>query len=48
MSNEKDFVTGVDSNAKKAPKRVVFVDKLPKNASGKILKRELRQTLKFS
>jgi Cytochrome b(C-terminal)/b6/petD len=25
MSNEKDFVTGVDSNAKKAPKRVVFV-----------------------
>src|SRR5690349_8293298 len=25
MSNEKDFVTGVDSNAKKAPRRVVFV-----------------------
>jgi hypothetical protein len=25
MSNEKDFVTGVDSNAKTAPKRVVFV-----------------------
>ena len=27
----------------KAPKRVVFVDELPRNASGKILKRELRQ-----
>ncbi|MFF3322498.1 fatty acyl-CoA synthetase [Streptomyces sp. NPDC002889] len=30
----------------KAPKRVVFVDVLPRNASGKILKRELRE--KFS
>ncbi|MBL8534981.1 MAG: acyl-CoA synthetase [Betaproteobacteria bacterium] len=30
----------------KAPKRVVFVDALPKNASGKILKRELRESLK--
>ncbi|MFE6520928.1 acyl-CoA synthetase [Streptomyces sp. NPDC057794] len=29
----------------KAPKRVVFVDELPRNASGKILKRELRDTL---
>jgi fatty-acyl-CoA synthase len=26
----------------KAPKRVVFVDELPRNASGKVLKRELR------
>lgn len=26
----------------KAPKRVLFVDALPRNASGKILKRELR------
>jgi acyl-CoA synthetase (AMP-forming)/AMP-acid ligase II len=27
----------------KAPKSVEFIDALPKNASGKILKRELRQ-----
>jgi fatty-acyl-CoA synthase len=27
----------------KAPKRVIFVDSLPKNPSGKLLKRELRQ-----
>ena len=27
----------------KKPKRVVFVDELPRNASGKILKRELRE-----
>jgi fatty-acyl-CoA synthase len=26
----------------KKPKRVVFVDELPRNAAGKILKRELR------
>lgn len=26
----------------KVPKRVLFVDELPRNASGKILKRELR------
>lgn len=26
----------------KAPKRILFVDELPRNASGKILKRELR------
>ncbi|MFM9373447.1 acyl-CoA synthetase [Streptomyces sp. Da 82-17] len=29
----------------KAPKRVVFVDELPRNASGKILKRDLRARL---
>ncbi|WP_327406268.1 acyl-CoA synthetase [Streptomyces sp. NBC_01288] len=29
----------------KAPKRVVFVEELPRNASGKILKRELRERL---
>ncbi|SDJ81779.1 fatty-acyl-CoA synthase [Nonomuraea maritima] len=29
----------------KVPKRVFFVGELPKNASGKVLKRELRQTL---
>ncbi|KUN19858.1 acyl-CoA synthetase [Streptomyces antibioticus] len=29
----------------KAPKRVVFVDELPRNASGKVLKRELRDRL---
>jgi fatty-acyl-CoA synthase len=27
----------------KAPKRVVFTDTLPKNPSGKLLKRQLRQ-----
>ena len=29
----------------KKPKRVFFVDELPRNASGKILKRELRESL---
>jgi len=28
----------------KSPKRVVFTDSLPKNPSGKLLKRELRQS----
>jgi len=28
----------------KAPKRVVFAETLPKNPSGKLLKRQLRQT----
>jgi fatty-acyl-CoA synthase len=32
----------------KTPKRVVFVDALPKNPSGKILKRELRDTVAAS
>jgi fatty-acyl-CoA synthase len=27
----------------KTPKQVLFVDELPKNVSGKILKRELRE-----
>ena len=29
----------------KSPKRVVFVEALPKNPSGKLLKRELRKTV---
>jgi fatty-acyl-CoA synthase len=29
----------------KAPKRVLFVESLPKNPSGKLLKRELRKTI---
>ena len=30
----------------KRPKRYVFVDQLPRNATGKVLKRELRMQLK--
>lgn len=29
----------------KRPKRYVFVDELPKNATGKVLKRELRERI---
>lgn len=29
----------------KTPKRVIFTDTLPKNPSGKLLKRDLRQRL---
>jgi acyl-coenzyme A synthetase/AMP-(fatty) acid ligase len=37
---------GLDRRAGfKTPKRIIFVDELPKNASGKILKRELRSRL---
>ncbi|MEO8296372.1 MAG: AMP-binding protein [Burkholderiales bacterium] len=32
----------------KRPKRYVFIDALPKNSYGKVLKRELRQTLTFT
>jgi long-chain acyl-CoA synthetase len=32
----------------KRPKRYVFVDELPKNATGKVLKRELRERLRVS
>jgi long-chain acyl-CoA synthetase len=32
----------------KRPKRYVFVDELPKNATGKVLKRELRERLAVS
>jgi long-chain acyl-CoA synthetase len=39
-----DFCKGCLASFKK-PKRVVFLDELPKNPSGKILKRELRRQL---
>ncbi|MFF7125470.1 MULTISPECIES: acyl-CoA synthetase [unclassified Streptomyces] len=41
---EKQLIAHVRENLPsfKAPKRVLFVDRLPRNASGKILKRELR------
>jgi long-chain acyl-CoA synthetase len=32
----------------KRPKRYLFVDELPKNATGKVLKRELRERLAVS
>ena len=32
----------------KCPKKVIITDKLPKNPSGKILKRELKETLASS
>ncbi|MFJ1807866.1 MULTISPECIES: acyl-CoA synthetase [unclassified Streptomyces] len=42
---EEELVTHARENLPhfKAPKRVLFVDELPRNASGKILKRELRE-----
>jgi fatty-acyl-CoA synthase len=36
---------GVELAGFKKPKRVVFLPELPKNPSGKILKREIRRTL---
>lgn len=46
-STEEDIVTHARTSlaAYKIPKRVVFQQQLPKNASGKILKRELREAL---
>ncbi len=43
--SEMDVITHCNTHmaAFKAPKRVVFTDQLPKNPSGKLLKRELRQ-----
>ena len=42
--SEADVLTHCNANLAtfKAPKRVLFVDALPKNPSGKLLKRELR------
>ncbi|MFD9318806.1 acyl-CoA synthetase [Streptomyces sp. NPDC060053] len=42
---EEELITHARENLPhfKAPKRVLFVDELPRNASGKILKRELRE-----
>ncbi|MEU7576218.1 acyl-CoA synthetase [Streptomyces sp. NPDC041068] len=52
VRNDKDLTeTALITHARerlahfKAPKRIVFVDELPRNASGKILKRELRDRL---
>ncbi|MFE1749340.1 fatty acyl-CoA synthetase, partial [Streptomyces anandii] len=43
-TTESELITHTRENLApfKAPKRVVFVDELPRNASGKILKRQLR------
>jgi acyl-CoA synthetase (AMP-forming)/AMP-acid ligase II len=45
--SEQDVIDACRANLAgfKKPKRVVFVDELPRNASGKILKRELRNRL---
>jgi quinol-cytochrome oxidoreductase complex cytochrome b subunit len=43
MSDGKDFVTGVDSNAKKAPKRVVFITRRT-SAQVKVVDEEQVQT----
>ncbi len=46
--SEKDIITYAKEHLAgfKCPKRVVIAEKLPKNPSGKILKRELKQSLK--
>lgn len=41
-----DFVAGKVSSQKKLRGGVVFIESIPKNASGKILRRELRQLVK--
>jgi acyl-CoA synthetase (AMP-forming)/AMP-acid ligase II len=41
MATARDRLAGF-----KTPKQVVFIDELPKNVSGKILKRELRDRLR--
>ena len=44
---EIDVITHCEAHMAKfkAPKRVIFADQLPKNPSGKLLKRELRKTM---